>query len=113
MVVEGHTLSIFLHRPRQGNSKLNACEGYSRLEPAVHSILRPCREDGEQVALDQVRFVDASRNIHAVRLFVVKSYPSFKIAENLEGIVSKLIAAVIVCADTAKLGSHHEYEAIT
>ena len=76
---------------------------YSGLEFAVCSVLGPCRKNGEQVTLDQIRFVDASGNIHAVRLFIVESNPSFKITQDLESVVSELVAAIVVGTDTSKL----------
>jgi hypothetical protein len=45
--------------------------------------------------------VDASRNVHAVRLFIVESYPSLEIPEDLEGVVTQLIPAIVVGADTS------------
>jgi hypothetical protein len=47
--------------------------------------------------------VDASRNVHAVCLFVVESQPSLYIAKNLEGVVSELVAAIVVGTGTSKL----------
>ena len=48
--------------------------------------------------------MDAPRNVHAVRLFIVEPYPSLEIPEYLEGVVTQLIPAIVVGADTSQLG---------
>lgn len=77
VVIDRHSLSVPCHRPRERNHEFEASQGYPGLEFAVRGVFGPRRENGEQITLDQVRLVYASRNIHPIRLFIVEAYPSF------------------------------------
>jgi hypothetical protein len=77
VVIDRHSFSVPCHWPGERNHEFEASQGYPGLEFAVRGVFGPRRENGEQVALDQVRLVYASRNIHPIRLFVVETYPSF------------------------------------
>jgi hypothetical protein len=52
---------------------------------------------------DEIRLGQASSDVHSVRLFVVESDPSPKIAQHLEGVVSESITAIVVNAIAAEL----------
>jgi hypothetical protein len=57
----------------------------------------------QQIGADEVRFGQASGNVHAVRLFVVEADPFLEIAQHLEGVVSELVATIIVYAVATEL----------
>jgi hypothetical protein len=103
MVIDSHALLISLHWPGQRNHDFEARQSNTGLELAIGSILGPGCKYREKISLYQVRLVDAAGNVHTIRLLVVESNPSLKVTEHLEGIVSKLIPAIVVGTKTTEL----------
>jgi hypothetical protein len=57
----------------------------------------PEGQDLDQIAIDQVRFPQAPRNIHAIELFIVQLQPPLDIAQTCQDIISKHIL-IRICA---------------
>lgn len=103
MVVDGHGLLVLVDGPGQGHHDLEAGQGRLGLGLVVGFALGPCRQDREQVVGHDVGFGEASRNVHAVGLFVVEADPSFQVAQDFEGVVAEFVA-VVVDAPSTELG---------
>lgn len=103
MVVDGHGLLVLVDGPGQGHHDLEAGQGRLGLGLVVGFALGPCRQDMEQVVGHDVGFGEASRNVHAVGLFVVEADPSFQVAQDFEGVVAEFVA-VVVDAPSTELG---------
>ena len=102
-MVDGHGLAVLLDGPGERHHDLKTGQGNARLVIAVGVVGRPRRQDVQQVGADEVRFGQTTGDVHAVRLFVVEADPSLEVAQHLEGVVSELVAVVVVDTVAAEL----------